>query len=451
MTISLKLYDGDTLQVILVGSQVLRLAADGWATTSIEPGSSRAWETISLISSPTADDDLIRAEIVELERLLEQAEKFNTNPYKSNAVHLYWASEGETEKMALVYGGKISIPTNNTIGPMMGKDHLRLILTLQRGPWESISSSQMSVTQLSTYGGDYTTPWDHGTVDGRIVKTTIEGYNALTAGLHEIWVGIRDINQGASHTNMDAVRDISSTVGTDTTHLTGQSGAYNGSLIRCTFATVETMTQRGLCSFAAVSDANAPYYVGKYLAIIRAKLSTTGIVGIQLGYGYGSNRSLNEIVYIEDSTSWKLYPAGIINLPPMGYRSTIQDPELIKNFIIWIYEERLSGACSLDIDSICLVPADHLAYARGANVNYNALEADNPLIFFVYENGEMAAVAYTGDTPSESVEYSLNNWVLPQDGGYIVFCGQAENAHTLSEVITFTLLARPRWGSVRDD
>ena len=118
---------GGTTSVDLYGGNV-KWAMSGWKTGTVTR-KERIWETISVVS--TASDANIRTEMANVDALFDTAKKYMNNPLNSDPVWLYWQSDGESAKRAVVTQGETEIGTDQRISPLLGVGGMKGKLALE--------------------------------------------------------------------------------------------------------------------------------------------------------------------------------------------------------------------------------------------------------------------------------------------------------------------------------
>jgi hypothetical protein len=193
-------------------------------------------------------------------------------------------------------------------------------------------------------------------------------------------------------------------VGTDTTLAadTGAPQAKSGSRLRSVTTFVTPTTAIRLSFPAAVSNGIA-YSVarGRYVAFLRARVSAAATVNMQLMFNTsGVGEITGPTAVLTDlgtggtgnSTDWALVYMGVLTIPPdartgvsaNGKGTYIHEGEAIGQFRLNLLADRTSGAGSLYVSDLILMPTDEGAVKLNAGSNMGS-SAAVPLAW-MYDN-----------------------------------------------------------------
>lgn len=439
-------------------SGTYRLRRGGWqpkvATTQPPPVKPIA-ETIELIGEGSA------ADLATGERLingtLEEAREWFKDPLRFSSRWLEWQSDGEAEaagglpgKRALLYDGQMALnmPDGFDGGFVDGAAYARL--TMLRHPlWEN--------TIYNFWGpAAYPTVWtgaltlagyvDVGTAPTRLARLAVTGYSG--GPIYRWWFGIRENYWGLS--DFQHVWELEDgTGGTDTTSVVDAT-ASAGDAMECTFATVATLTERVGITVGDVCLSNPEDQKGRYLILLRCKVTATATVGIQMRWGGVDSDILNvcEEVYFDD-TSWRLIELGELQIPPylekLGMYADTESGGTIdwSDFEIQIHAERLSGSGYLRLDALKFIPSGHMV-TIDKSATALATE-DRTTTVHTLEDDRVFVSVLESNVPSAYVEWSARDWYVPRDPGILVLAGERETQHVMTDSVSLALRSYPRW------
>lgn len=398
----------------------------------------QAIETFGLVAEGS-DAGIISAEN-SLADLLYKAERFIKDPLEGTSIWLEANAASETAKRAFVYNGQLVPSMQRNISPLLGKNGAYFQLGLTRNPaWESVASTTgVSASALSVVGGMLSLADNGGTLDGRLSLLSLTGAT-VGGALTRFWLGIRPTYAGTgTFTPVWECED--GTNGTDATD-TADASCSGGSKVRVDFATVATNAMR-MFTTVITNIATPTHAVGRYLVLVRAMV-TSGTVAMQMRTGYAQSQNLtpHKTVYISN-TSAELIELGEITIPPFGYRSDVQGTNAVRQFMLQLWAERISGSGSLDLDCFILIPSEHMFYADGAELLAISGHAVN---FYTFEDEQRVAIHYISDYPQANLEYAPTDWVYPKDGGVLVVAAQRDGAQVITDTLDVEYTMYPRW------
>jgi hypothetical protein len=398
-------------------------------------------------------------EINKIEKLFENARKWNSDPLRYSSTWLRWGAKDETTsgyKRALIFEGSMSFvsPSGQNVSPFMQAGQVRINIRVTRHPFY-----ENDVIQSDTSGGGLTighkyipTAFTIGTAPARIIRMALDNTSA-SGSLDNFWAGIRNNVYGAS--SFTPVWEAEAgTNGTDAADVV-DAAASGGNRVDITPGTT-TLVQRWSQVLSTASGSSDPainkQYAGRYLVLGRFQLSAgSSTWGIQLRYGYTLNAGAGQIpcekVYFTD-TSWRLIELGEVIFPitsnrakdftALGYKESI----LFSQSALFLWAERISGAANLRFDAIVLIPSESIVIAKSVGVGI----AD-----FVYiDTAENDVVeAYVDDGNSANISTRNVYWPGGADGGVMVMAAERATEHLLSDTMRVTLNIVPRWLSYR--
>lgn len=442
-------------------SGIYRLKRGGWqpkVTTSQPPPVTPIAETIDLIAEEPASQLAIGERLIN--GTLEEAREWFKDPLRFSSRWLEWHSHGETEaagglpgKRALIYDGQLALnmPDGFDGGFVNGAAYARL--TLLRHPlWENTIYGTWGAPGYPTvWGGGLNVDTDYvpiGTAPTRIARLTVNGYNG--GPIYRWWFGIRPLYWGLS--DFHIIWELEDgTGGTDTTSVVDAT-ASGGDAMECTFATVASLAERVGITVGDVCTTNPEHMKGRYLILLRCKVTAAATVGIQLRWGGVDSDILNicEEVYFSD-TNWRLIELGEIQIPPyldkLGLFSYSESGGGIdwSSFEIQIHAERISGSGYLRLDGLCFMPSSHMVTIdKSATALANELSRTTRI--HTLENDQIfVSVRETSNIPTAEVEWSARDWYMPQDPGILVIAAERETQHVMTDSVSLGLDCYARW------
>lgn len=443
MAKTLQITNGTITVDLLAG--YLDLAANGWSTKTASDGEG-IWEIFEVVANAT--DANLRSAKADFDELIEQARVYRQKLYQSVPVLLKWQSEGETSKQALVLDGESEILADEIYSPLLGLTGggALLRLAVKRHPSWEIATQTSGADNVSTLGGSFSISLTkNGTAPGRIASLLID--NGPVTAQDNIWCGLRPTRLGTAGfisvwEAEDGTNFIDAADAADVT-------ASDGNRVTISFATTQSLAKRFTLRWGQVTGSNYDDIIGRYLVLGRVKLSSASTeVAVQLRHGFAGSTAFETIVgttYLSAVdkpalTDWNLVELGVVDIPPTGNRSGIVSASMDDYFLL-LYAERLAGA-SLYFDCFVLIPAEHLFTAKGAIVS-----SDAGTLLEVYTGPDdfQTAVGVQGAGLNYNCEFGFENWHFPIDGGLLVYAGQANGLHSLSQDIDLLLTIAPRF------
>ncbi len=330
-------------------------------------------------------------------------------------------------------------------------------LGLVRTPWWESLLTQLydSILGVSCVGGtyDYTTYGGSpgvvvGDTAGRLALIRFDGHDGGGGPLTKFWTGFRS-NRFGNRANFQsywslrkgAAFDADTTGGTTNADATAKDGYKTIT----TFATVATLLRRVTIRNSDVT-ATPIDQRGSYMVLLRAKNSAAGTVRVRLTDGLYSSVGyrIQSRVPIS-STSWQFYELGTVNIPSPG--KLINTDLAVGSYAMGIDAERISGACSLEMDCLVLIPiGEGYVFVDGANVQYSAPNT-NPMFVTQHADGRTASVQNT--TEPVSVGTPRVGGGVPTGNGILVLAGQRVSSSVLADHIDMSMSVYPRWSLLR--
>lgn len=439
MAASFYITDGANTVYFIGGSSKLQLRTGGWNTETISE--EFTWETIELISDLL--DATVRTEKKTLDLLIYKARLYAKNSLSSEAVWLYWNTDGETAKRALVVDGSTEILSDEIYSPLMGIDSIKLAVALKRKVWENTSYTNVGTTGLSVTGGTWLIGNDAGTENQRIEGAFLY---VKTVDKVKFWAGIRPLYEGA--TDFDPLWECEDGTNYIDASDVADGGASGGNKVQISFSTATLAKRFSVTVDNVIGAGDHTHFVGKYQVLARCKVNAgTTQVRVQLRSGFFylfDTETVVQDTIIDGQTGWNLVDLGEVQFPPMGNRDGRPDSQL-EFMALTIWAERLSVAGTLDMDALILIPSEHLftcETSAGSLIDYGP-EA------YVTPTDERYAVARNNLSYWGNVDYHLPpSWEYPIGGGVMVVAAEG-STHTLTGTLNVSLWLVPRWQSYR--
>jgi hypothetical protein len=443
----LKVTDGTTTVDFLTGD--LKMRAGGWETLSARDV---VWETIELSTKAAAAS--VRTAVNNLMSLFKKARDYEDNIIEQTPVWMYYQSEGESEKRALVLDGSVELQNVDNLGPLLYKTGLLLTVAIERLPfWENTTLQSLTASGKTVDGGYWVAGGAAGDEDQRIYDLAITS-NASTA-LTKFWIGIRPILYG-SNGFQPKWECESGTNGTDASDQ-ADATASNNSRVQVTFATVATLAKRFsiTCYQAQALSDDWDDLIGDYIILARLKLPTASTeVRIVLKHGYeggtvgdGMTTICGDVFVSNISntnlTNWNIVEIGRVKIPSSGNRDNMAVAEDdIAYYGLALHAERVTGAGNLDIDCLILMPVDHYAYIENGNLKTTT----DPLMIYTSPLDEQMAVCRDGTAGSWVFAIpSFVNFFYPAEGGIMVLVAAEATQHILTPTLGITMRTYPRY------
>lgn len=325
------------------------------------------------ITGSSVDDLLYKIDA--LRGLLDAARDVAMDIRRRSAPYMRMQVSGATyESYAVVFGGSVQLPDNFLDAATSGAYTVEgIVVTIEREAlWRRIEPYAGTPTALITPSatlttGNYNMP--HGSFDvspatqapglAELIFSPVVGgaYNIgnLVIGARSTFRNIRSdltlyIYPGG------ILEAESGTLGTDASlqaDATASPGGGGNTKIRISYATASNALR------LTVAPPVGQPFSGTYRVFARVKLTAAATVAIYAAYARSSN--VQEVVnsaYSFTGTSWTTIDLGLITADTAAGATMLSPFGVSATDILRIYSSRSTGAGSLDIDSIILVPAD---------------------------------------------------------------------------------------------
>jgi len=435
-------------------------------TRQITPSEGVISETMDLISAVgSTDQNIIRAEN-EINEIGYLARQWGTDRSRTFTCWLEENAASETKRRALLKDCIVMRKEGANTSLLLGRQGVSLwtLYLSYRELWEPASAEALAFTTKSLWGGHFqATPSARleGVLDGRISEAKA---STFSASMGELWLGIRSPREsGVTLPDFTPVFELEygTTLIADTTKTSevgaSPSGSSTNNRLTCTFATSANMADRVQLSVQQAltqgvgGSAVFTSMIGRYMVLLRAKVDSGTTARIRLYSGNTNGMRPFRDIDITN-TVYRLIPIGEINIPSVSFRFEVGGSTGIAgNHLLKIGAERISGAGSLFLDALCLIPSDHLAYGKSASgSNFNWLSwytfADDGVVAFDKSSGIDFEI-------TNVVDYFMSNFFMPWSGGRCVLAGQSANpatVHSLTATASINLSHLARWKTFSD-
>jgi hypothetical protein len=388
----------------------------------------------------------IRQKTVALERALLTAKRQADDPMQTKFITFRWQSDGESEKIAVCYGGEVTLPgVNRAVGPALLTCALYAqVDMILHFCWENVDPLLGIVAQKQLVGSTLiVTPG--GSVDGRI--TSLKFWDHSGTGFNRLWVGIRKNNYGfstfqpwwpAKNAQLIAIPPGSVT-------LVADANSQSGMVVKFDHSVAGNTGIRLIVQLAAMFPLGNPKdFVGEYRLLMRYRVDgATSATNDQIQFqALYFGEPVTEIIA---DPLYRIIDLGVTKIPLF----TTENVNAIGQWNFVLRTLFLSGnsANFLHIDGFVLMPTDHLIYHDGetvfggpqSSVEFNVIPTDD-LITLVENYG-----VFQHSTAVTS------NWSTPFDGGIVVIAGgsrgdSSQFADTAGTVFV-EMIWRDRWNS----
>lgn len=417
-------------------------ASDDWRP-AIDLSPNQIDETIPIYVEGTEATIITATKL--FEKIIRAGQRYNNDQIERQPTILRWKPDSRTNsQQSVITNGSITWQNKGKIeNGVLAPKRLYGTMNLTRlNQWEEVSATTVINSVAIGNLGDTISITSHDSpIDSRISE--LELTTTDITGYQNVWLGIRRKREGLTYFKTLWEIEDGTNWDTDTADEV-LAGASGGDCVKTSFATVATHILRWKLTLEAggVNTSNSHHMTGRYLALMRTQLTTTGTVGIQLKTGYfntaDDNLTPHPEVYITN-TDWRMVPIGVVQMPP--HAVTVNLTNQLKRFTFAMWAERLSGSAQLRCDCIVLIPTDHLAIIQNTELN-----STQDLHLYTRMIGEPYAILLTSTASYDSsAEASFENWFVPNGDSVLVCAAEGEFGHDLAgDDITVLLYAMKR-------
>jgi hypothetical protein len=308
--------------------------------------------------------------------------------------------------------------------PLLGKNaaFYDISITYQETYEDRGGSVIVNSVSMSSLGGKQTISAISGSWPARIHLFQF-GSVAVGNPIYKCWAGIKPTGAGVGSFNpvweVETIpagqRGLNTAVATDANG--GPGGSNN--ILQCTFGTATLAQRLAMTVDDACADSNYDQFAGRYNVLLRCRM-TADSCNVLMKSGYGTALAPAEYKTV-NWTSFKFVSIGEILIPPMGnYLESFVDASIYRTFSITVWAERVTGAGSLNMDCLVLIPADHFTYNIGSSIENNA-----PTNHLVFEDGKHTAISLNSSgSPNAGLQFGFRGWEVPIGGGALVVAGE---------------------------
>lgn len=422
----------------------MRAAAEQWLLyrpMSHEAGVGQKKLRIELFQS--ADLPTLRQNVAEIDRVLLHATNAVGDQLRDDFIWLHWQTDGEAEKRAVVYSGRVTIPGEQASSPHLLACTLHIIIELDVGVWEDLCNDPpINITAIDRIGGHIHLP-PGGTANGRISQLIV--YDPASDGFNHCVVGIKPPRRYGS---ADFVAWWPAQVGTTLSVPPTMPGVFIGyggnAMAKGTFVigwNHQLGAELGVFTLALANvapTANYLHFIGRYRVLMRYRVNgATGATPhtlrfrLQAGYTNGEMIDVGEpvLVTVADSV-YHIVDLGYMEIPTTAH---VQHGPMIAQFQIMLFSTLLGGntLSFADVDGFVMMPADHIVMDDGTFVNddgglYIQTTPNNTIIGYA-ENVTISSVSWF-----RTARPVASAWGAPYDGGVMVVCAGIDTSLSFS-------------------
>lgn len=450
----------DTIDLYTAGFSVLY---DTWQTNDIRPGVIQ--ESFSILATSTTETDILR-NVEKMNQWGWRCREFATDRQRYYPIFFRVYAASEDVKQALVYDILVTPLHIGGITPSIlgqGGAEYHVVVT-RKAEWEedqnyiypspAAGKYYESGTNVSTIGGTVALHDPGCSLSPRIDLTEVSGVSG-SGPLDRVWMGIRPENVGV--TDFEPVWQLGySTLGTDATKVDDTEGIpppYSKNSVAVSFTTTTANAERLSISVSDIIGGgltDARHFFGRYLVLLRCKLSAAQEVAVQMRAGTGTINPYPsfEQKYI-NNTNYRYVPMGEIEIMPfmVHYGQGAPTADWPLNYGIEIWAERIGTATTLTMNCLVLIPSQHFCYAENNSIKLVGSGLITKALFYTLETDEQYTIdadTATG-TADAGVVYSFRNWELPHDGGVLVFAGERTSVQNKDDVANIAMQAVRRY------
>lgn len=458
-----------------------RIAKFRYATTDVDLDfGSGTWNTVSWVPKATvegedveetptvlvvtATDDQMATQIQLLDDLMLRVTRYRENPAYETPVWLHAKRNDETGERRAIVKRLSYTPLNAEFDCEAMQHQASYQLNITRGGWWETTATPGTgaTTNLNVLGGafDYTAApgADIAGDGGRLGLMTVT--TSLAARIYYYaWFGFRSAALHGTLANFVPRWELESATLTNDTaagpDATASPGGAGNTKATCTFATVPTWVERATMYLTtATGGANYADNYGTFVVLLRAKMTAgTGEVRLYQLYRLDTTaRVIGPIVEVA-SASWTMYNLGVVQIPMRDLRgigtATIAATRDL-NYALQVWARRTSGAGSLDLDCLVLIPADeYFLYVENLRAG-----GSDPDIAYISESPLGDLVAVSVDTATNEIQalgnVAANGDTVPNgDGRLYGVIARASKITDITDDWDPTLQVYSRWRSLR--
>lgn len=310
-------------------------------------------------------------------------------------------------------------------------------------------------TSINTIGGtSVLAETINGDVPARLASLKVSA-DAATGNYTDFWAGWKTSRFGTV-ANFVPVWPLYKGIPIDAdTSEVADATAYDGTKVTTSFSADPTLIERDEVVLVNVVPTNYNDQRGTYQILLRAKMSDTSVARVKMAYGLRSGGVIQSPVFrsrqVISGTAWSLYELGTAKMPP----SRIPTGYDFRNLTFGLYAERISGAGSLDMDCLILIPIDDsgIKFTSSSSISGSSGQMGE---VFTLASGELYATAHfsSGQTIYSVVPKPQGNvpWSLPANAEaplLVIAANDATTGAIKGKTLDVTYTYIPRWRTLR--
>jgi hypothetical protein len=428
----------------------LMISDSGWRIQGLKDN--KVIETMTLFGEASNAADVIDA-VNMLNELGRMAREWHSEPQNPDSVWVHLYGENENPKRALVYDiTVVSMPSGMSNPTLAVGAGLYTFSITRSATWEDASVQTLAAQTLNALGGSVALAAIAGDEDARFERFTAFGDSSgatMANGMTKMWWGMVNlhpaISVGGSYSPLQEVEDayINPSCSPLPTVQSDSSASGSSKIQWLTSATFQNICGEELSGW--FTNFPAGYY-GRYLILLRCKLSAAETVRLQIRYGQlGGEVSLGDR-YI-NNTAYQFIEMGEASFRPGSLRAAAYDFGSGRNSAgLYIWGQHMTSQVTLSLDCLVMIPLMAHGFADDAYVGYLGSSWVFGTNFYQFEDDERAAVNYskTGATLATlfgSVQHNSETWRYLRRGGMLVVAGERaagqDKADTLKVEATY--------------
>ncbi|MHC4509776.1 MAG: hypothetical protein ACYTAO_12585 [Planctomycetota bacterium] len=459
---TLQIVQGSTSYDIQAGGTGIYLV--DWVPAIAEQDETGNWpasvyEVLS-VDVPASSHNDLAGHLQKLHTILTKAQDFDGSPVDISPVYLQDQLANESGlRQALIRRGSVRPDQGWHKPPVSPGNFLpSATLAIERTPfWEHTAIANTAAFDIHTIGGT----WDYGATENILgdVPARIEKFewdsNTGSGTIYEIWTGFRSNRFGNRDNFVPQWQCKDGTPGTDTSLVADAETYSTNTAAQCTFATNTAMVGRSGITLEDVTS-NYADQRGRYKVLCRARTTGSRTYRLRMIEGFESSTEwATHWRFMVNTSSYKFYPAGEIQIPPQRFmRGSADSLTLLRKHHLKIEAEvAVDGTGNLNMDLLLLVPiAEGHCYVKGAQIISTSLGI-SPTLLYHEPNGERNCVAWKysagGTRPGATPLFDADDWYMPTGSGTLVVAAQQDGVSDKDDRITMALGYYERWVTLR--
>jgi len=410
----------------------------------------------TMVIGGSATDANIKTALNAIDEFAEMARLFPENKQTWRSAWYEASYDGEVSKRSFIHDIQLTpLHPSKYHGMILGKGAARYELAITRSDkWEAYAaSSAVTGSSVSTLAGLVTLNAIGGDVPARIERITFTGTAGGGGPVDRIWAGISPLSTGkGSFSGLWECEDGTLGATASTTTVSTATGGSPNAVSIAPDSTVRDVVRQ---SVGQMLGSNYNHMIGRYLVLLRYKLSAAENVFLYGRYGYADNLADMSKPKLVTNTAWRFIELGEIRVPPFPLRQAALDlfgGNTAYQFILNIlaYKEAGAGAVTLYADSLVLIPTNHWTYSENSAIQSTAGAATRTT-HFTFEDGEHLAVYQDASSiPQAGLTPGFRNWHLPIEGGVLVIAGERDAAQVTTDKVNVSVVYKKRFRDITE-